>query len=76
MSLRHSWLLVVILVVLGNLAGWWALNQPVDPKPWGQMINGVSFSADGSLNRYGAITGRYDYATQTIILDPVRLAGE
>ncbi len=44
MSLRHSWLLVVILVVLGNLAGWWALNQPVDPKPWGQMINGVSFS--------------------------------
>ncbi|KAG0761294.1 hypothetical protein G6F22_018911 [Rhizopus arrhizus] len=41
----------------------------------GYAVSGVSFSADGSLNRYGAITGRFDYATQTIILDPIRLAG-
>ena len=27
------------------------------------------------MNRFGAITGRFDYATQTIILDPIRLAG-
>ncbi|MGH8818659.1 MAG: hypothetical protein ACREX5_18835, partial [Achromobacter pestifer] len=41
----------------------------------GYAVTGVAFSADGSMNRYGAITGRFDYATQTIILDPIRLAG-
>ena len=41
----------------------------------GYASSGVSYSADGSMNRFGAITGRFDYATQTIILDPIRLAG-
>ncbi|RIQ72582.1 DUF4347 domain-containing protein, partial [Bordetella avium] len=41
----------------------------------GYASRGVSYSADGSMKRFGAITGRFDYATQTIILDPVRLAG-
>ena len=41
----------------------------------GYASSGVSYSADGSMNRFGAITGRFDHATQTIILDPIRLAG-
>lgn len=41
----------------------------------GQAIKGVSYSANNTLGSFGAITGRFDYATQTIILDAIRLAG-
>ncbi|MCL2344587.1 MAG: hypothetical protein FWC58_01880, partial [Desulfobulbus sp.] len=41
----------------------------------GKAVTGVYYSADGSLKSYGAITGYFDYATQSIIIDPVRLAG-
>lgn len=37
-------LLIIALVVTTNFAGWWSLNRPVEPRPWGQTINGVSFS--------------------------------
>ena len=39
-----SGVLVLLLIVAANIGGWWVMNRPVDPKPWGQMINGVSFS--------------------------------
>ncbi len=41
---RYSGLVVLVLILAGNLAGWWVMNRPVEPRPWGQMINGVSFS--------------------------------
>ncbi|WP_298727188.1 glycosyltransferase [uncultured Ferrovibrio sp.] len=42
--MRYSGLLVLILVAIVNLAGWAYLNRPIEPRPWGEFINGVDYS--------------------------------
>jgi len=42
--MRYSGLVVLLLIAAVNLAGWTYLNRPVEPRPWGQLINGVDYS--------------------------------
>lgn len=42
--MRYSGLFVLLLIAAVNLAGWTYLNRPVEPRPWGQLINGVDYS--------------------------------
>ncbi len=42
--MRYSGLFVLLLVFAANLTGWINLNPPVEPRPWGELINGVDYS--------------------------------
>ena len=42
--MRISSLAVVILVIVGNIAGWAVFNQPQDVPDWSGTIKGLSFS--------------------------------
>src|SRR3546814_19572296 len=42
--MRYSGLFVLLLIAAVNIAGWTYLNRPVEPRPWGQLINGVDYS--------------------------------
>ena len=42
--MRYSGLLVLLIVIAINVSGWVALNPPVEPRPWGELINGVDYS--------------------------------
>jgi cellulose synthase/poly-beta-1,6-N-acetylglucosamine synthase-like glycosyltransferase len=40
---RLSGVLVLIIIVVGNLGGWWLLNRPKNGVPWEGTINSISF---------------------------------
>jgi len=42
---RLSGVVVLILIVLGNLGGWWLLNRPKNGVPWEGTISSISFNA-------------------------------
>ncbi len=42
--MRYSGLIVLVLVAILNLAGWAYLNRPIEPRPWGELIQGVDYS--------------------------------
>ena len=42
--MRRSAILVLLLVLGGNLAAWWALNRPYDAPAWQGIIRGVAYS--------------------------------
>jgi exo-beta-1,3-glucanase (GH17 family)/cellulose synthase/poly-beta-1,6-N-acetylglucosamine synthase-like glycosyltransferase len=42
--MRYSGLFVLLLVIAANILGWISMNPPVEPRPWGELINGVDYS--------------------------------
>jgi cellulose synthase/poly-beta-1,6-N-acetylglucosamine synthase-like glycosyltransferase/exo-beta-1,3-glucanase (GH17 family) len=40
---RLSGVLVLIVIIIGNLGGWWLLNRPKNGVPWEGTINSISF---------------------------------
>jgi len=40
---RLSGVLVLIVIIMGNLGGWWLLNRPKNGVPWEGTINSISF---------------------------------
>ncbi len=46
-AMRKSAILVLLLVLGGNLAAWWALNRPVDAPGWQGIVRGVAYSPYG-----------------------------
>lgn len=42
--MRRSAFAVLILVILGNIFGWWLWNQPVGGRSWSGAISGVSYT--------------------------------
>jgi len=42
---RFSGFVVLLVIILGNIGGWWLLNRPRNGVPWEGQINSISFFA-------------------------------
>jgi exo-beta-1,3-glucanase (GH17 family) len=42
---RFSGFVVLLVIILGNIGGWWLLNRPRNGVPWEGQINSLSFFA-------------------------------
>lgn len=78
--MRKSAYLVLLLVLGGNLAAWWALNRPHDVPRWDGIVRGVAYSpyqADQSPQRNepkpGQIDPSPDQPTREAIEQDIRL---
>jgi cellulose synthase/poly-beta-1,6-N-acetylglucosamine synthase-like glycosyltransferase/exo-beta-1,3-glucanase (GH17 family) len=40
---RFSGIVVLLVIVLGNIGGWWLLNRPRNGVPWEGQINSITF---------------------------------
>ena len=42
---RLSGFFVLVVIIFGNLGGWWLLNRPKNGVPWEGTINSITFAA-------------------------------
>src|ERR1700678_4170979 len=44
---RFSGFIVLLVIIVGNIGGWWLLNRPRNGVPWEGQIKSISFEAYG-----------------------------